>query len=108
MYLVVHELRSGNNAGAARAAHESLALAMGFGTAYVTQMVSVIVAVVRRDSLTDAALLLGAVRAQRDRKHLAGTRTEADAEERYGQSLRRILGDDEFEAIAGEDVAEPA
>jgi predicted ATPase len=97
MFLALHELRSGNTPGAAAAAHESLVLAVGFGAAYVTQIVSAAVAVVRRDSPSDAAILLGAVRAERERKHLAGTSIEADAEERYEQSLRRILGD-EFDA----------
>jgi hypothetical protein len=98
MYLAVHELRSGNLAEAARASHESLVLAVAFGAAYVSQMVSVAVAVVRRTSPADAAVLLGALRAQRERKDQAGTSIEAEAEVRYEQSLRRILGDDDFDA----------
>jgi hypothetical protein len=98
MFLALHELRSGNLADAARASHTSLELAVGYGAAYVTQMLSVSIAILRRESPPDAAILLGAVRAERERKHLAGTRIEAEGEAHYEQSLRRILGDDEFQA----------
>jgi predicted ATPase len=97
MFLALHELRTGNTTEAARASRESIALAVGFGATYLAQMLSVGIAILRRESPRDAAILLGAVRAERQRTDLAGTRMESEAEERYAQSLRRILGDDEFD-----------
>jgi len=110
MFLALHELRSGNLPEAARASRESLVQALGFGAAYLAQMLSVSVAIIRRVSPSDAAILLGAVRAERDRTHLAGTSIESDAETRYEQSLRRILGDAVFEAryAAGRQMDEAA
>jgi predicted ATPase len=131
MFLALHELRRGHLPDAARASLESLELALSFGAAYLAQMLSVSVAIVRRVSPPDAAILLGAVHAERDRTHLAGTSIEAEAEVRYEASLRRILGDASFEAryaegrqmdeaamvafafeqlaaIAGEDASTPA
>jgi predicted ATPase len=98
MFLALHELRSGNNATAARWASRSLQAASDYSPAYVAQTTSVIVATVKRHSPADSAILLGALRAHRARKHQAGTQAEIDAESRYETSLRRQMGAD-FDAL---------
>jgi hypothetical protein len=92
MFLALHELRSGNDVAAARWANRSLQLATDYGPNFVAQTIDAIVATVKRHSAADAAVLLGALRANRVRKRLAGTQAEIDAESRYETSLRRQLG----------------
>jgi hypothetical protein len=98
MFLALHELRSGDDAAAARWARQSLQAAIEYGRTYVAQTLNAIVAVVKRHSPADAAILLGALGAYRARKQQAGTQPEIDAEFRYETSLRRQLGD-EFDAL---------
>jgi hypothetical protein len=98
MFLALHELRSGNNVTAACWASRALQAAIEYTAAFVAQTTSVIVAIVKRDSPADAAILLGALRAHRGRKQQAGTLAEIDAESRYEASLRRQLGA-EFDAL---------
>jgi predicted ATPase len=92
MFLALHELRSGDNFSAARSATRSLELATDYAPAYVAQTTSAVVAIVRRHSPVDAAVLLGALRAHRARRQQAGTEAEIKAESRYETSLRRQLG----------------
>ena len=98
MFLALHELRSGNTAAAARWASRSLEAATDYSPTFVAQTISVIVATVKRHSPSDAAILLGALRAHRPRKQQAGTQAEIDAESRYETSLRRQLGP-EFDSL---------
>jgi predicted ATPase len=98
MFLALHELRSGDDVAAARWASRSLQLATDYGPSYVAQTVNAIVPTVRRHSPSDAAVLLGALRAHRAQKQQAGTQAEIDAESRYETSLRRQLGA-EFDAL---------
>jgi hypothetical protein len=98
MFLALHELRSGDTVTAARWASRSLQLAIDYSPTYVAQTISVIVATVKRHSPSDAAILLGALRAHRPRKQQAGTQAEIDAESRYETSLRRQLGP-EFDSL---------
>jgi predicted ATPase len=98
MFLALHELRSGNTVTAARWASRSLQLAADYGPAFVAQTINAIVPTVRRHSPSEAAVLLGALRAHRARKQQAGTKAEIDAEARYETSLRRQLGA-EFEIL---------
>jgi predicted ATPase len=94
MFLALHELRSGNNGDAARWAGHSLKAATDYTLSYVAQTTNAVVAIVKRHSPADAAILLGALRAHRARKQQAGTQAEIDAESRYESSLRRQLGAD--------------
>jgi hypothetical protein len=98
MFLALHELRSGNYVTAARWARRSLEAGEEYTPAFVAQTTSVIVALVKRHSPADAAILLGAVHAHRARKQQAGTQAEIDGEFRYETSLRRQLGAD-FDAL---------
>jgi hypothetical protein len=98
MFLALHELRSGDVVAAARWARRSLELCVDVAPSYFAQTTDVIVAIVKRDSPSDAAVLLGALRAHRARKQQAGTQAEIDAEARYEISLRRALGD-QFEGL---------
>jgi hypothetical protein len=98
MFIALHELRSGNDGAAARWASRSLRVATDHGLSYLAQTIDAIVATVKRRSPPDAAVLLGALRAHRGRKQLAGTQGEIDAESRYETSLRRQLGV-EFDAL---------
>jgi predicted ATPase len=98
MFLALHELRSGDDAAAARWARQSLQAATDSGRTYVAQTLNAIVATVKRRSPADAAILLGALRAHRGRKQQAGTQAEIDAESRYETSLRGQLGA-EFDAL---------
>jgi predicted ATPase len=93
MFLALYELRSGDDVAAARWARESLELSIDHGPSYIAQTIDTSVAIVKRHSPADAAVLLGALRAHRARKHQAGTQAEIDAEVRYEASLRRALGD---------------
>jgi hypothetical protein len=68
MFLALHELRFGNTAAAARWASRSLKAAPDYSPTFVAQTISMIVATVRRHSPTNAAILLGALRAHRPRK----------------------------------------
>ena len=63
-----------------------------------------VIAIVKRRSPADAAVLLGALRAHRERLQQAGTPPEIDAENRYETSLRRALGD-EFDARYSQGLA---
>jgi predicted ATPase len=94
MFLALQELRSGDTVAAARWARRALELSVEVGPSYFAQVTDAIVAIVKRNSPSDAAVLLGALRAQRARKHQAGTPGEIDAEARYEASLRRALGDE--------------
>lgn len=109
MYLALHELRAGNATGAAEAARRSLQMAVDYGPTYIAQVTNVIVAIVKRYSAPDAVILLGALRAYRERKHQAGTQIEIDSEARYEASLRGALGE-EFDAryAQGLTLDEPA
>ena len=98
MFLALHELRSGDTVEAARWARRSLELSVEVAPSYFAQTTDAIVAIVKRDSPSDAAVLLGALRAHRARKQQAGTPGEIDAEARYEASLRRALGD-QFDAL---------
>ncbi|MEO8696088.1 MAG: adenylate/guanylate cyclase domain-containing protein [Acidimicrobiales bacterium] len=98
MYLAFHELRAGDTAGAAHWAARSLQLAVDHGPGFIAQAASTTVAIVKRRSPRDAALLLGALQAHRARKHQPGTQIEADRESRQEMSLRRAL-DDQFEVF---------
>ena len=79
-------------------ARRSLDLCIKFAPSYFAQTTDAIVAIVKRDSPSDAVVLLGALGAHRPRKDQAGTQGEIDAEARYEASLRRALGD-EFETL---------
>jgi len=100
MFLALQELRSGDTHSAARWARRSLELSVENAPSYFAQTVNAIVAIVKRDSPVDAAVLLGALRAHRARKEQVGTPGEIDAEIRYESSLRRALGDDFDELYA--------
>jgi hypothetical protein len=109
MFLALHELRLHDDVAAARWASRSLQAAIDSSPAFVAQTTSVIVATVMRRSPTNAATLLGALRAYRVRNQQAGTQAEIDAESRYETSLRRQLGV-EFDAVYSKGLAleEPA
>ena len=92
MFLALHEVRSRNDVAAAQWAHKALQLSLDHGPSYIAQTINVVVPLVRRHSPTDAAVLLGALRAHRDRKHQDGTTPEKDAEVQYEATLRRVLG----------------
>ena len=92
MFLALHELRSGDDIAAARWARRSLELCVDIAPSYIAQTTNLIVALVKRRSPADSAVLLGALRAHRTRKNQAGTQGEIDAEARYEASLRRTLG----------------
>jgi hypothetical protein len=98
MFLALYELRSGHNVSAARWASRSLQSAVDYGLSYVPQTIDAIVAISKRHSPADAAVLLGALRAHRGRKQQDGTKGEIDAESRYEASLRRQLGG-EFDTL---------
>ena len=104
MFLALHELRSGDTVAAARWARRSLQLCVDVAPSYIAQTTDAIVAIVKRHSPSDAAVLLGALRAHRARKHQAGSPGEIDAEARYEASLRRALGD-EFDALYAQGLA---
>jgi predicted ATPase len=94
LFLALNALRAGDSVGAARWATRSLRSARDFGPSYIAQVTDVVVAIVRRHSPEASAVLLGALRAHRDRKREAGTQREIDAEARQEASLRRALGAD--------------
>ena len=98
MFLALNELRSGDEVAAARWARCSLQAAKDHSTTFVAQTTSVVIATIRRRSPTNAAILLGALRAHRGRKQQAGIQAEIEGEFRYETSLRRQLGA-EFEAL---------
>ena len=98
MFLALHELRAGVPLAAVPWAKRALQLAIDVAPSYIAQTTDAIVAIVRRYSPEDAAVLLGVLRAHRARKHQDGTPGEIDAEARYEASLRRALGD-EFDAL---------
>jgi hypothetical protein len=98
MFLALHELRSRDDVAAARWANRSLHAATDYNPTFVAQTISVIVAPVKRHSPSNAAILLGALRADRSRKQQAGTQGEIDTESRYETSLRSQLGT-EFGAL---------
>jgi predicted ATPase len=93
MFLALHELRSGRVAPAAEWARRSIELATEHSPAFIAQGVDAAIAVVKRHSSADAAVLLGALRAHRERVRQTGSPPEIDAEARYESSLRRKLGD---------------
>jgi predicted ATPase len=109
MFLAIHEARHRNDLAAAEWARTALQLSLDHGPSYIAQTINVVIPVVRRRSPRDAAALLGALRAHRDRKHQDGTVPEIEAEVRYEASLRRALGD-EFDDCYGRGLAfdEPA
>jgi tetratricopeptide (TPR) repeat protein len=92
MFLAFHEVRSRNDVAAAEWAREALQLSLDHGPSYIAQTINAAVPIVRHHSPTDAAMLLGALRAHRHRKHQDGTTPEIQAEIRYEGSLRRALG----------------
>ncbi len=104
MFLALHELRSGDAGAAAQWARRSLELCVDVGPSFIAQTTNAIVAIVKRASPSDAAVLLGALRAHRARKQQVGTEAEIDAEARYETSLRRALGD-QFDARYAEGLA---
>ena len=63
MFLALNELRSGDEVAAARWARCSLQAAKDHSTTFVAQTTSVVIATIRRHSPTNAAILLGALRA---------------------------------------------
>ena len=73
-------------------ARTALQLSLDHGPSYIAQTINAAIPLVRRHSPADAAVLLGALRAHRDRKHQDGTTPEIEAEIRYESSLRRALG----------------
>jgi predicted ATPase len=109
LFLSLHELRNGRDLDAAEWARRSLELVVENSPTFVAQTVAVAIAVVKRRSLRDAAVLLGALQAHRDRTGQAGSPPEIESEIRYEGSLRRRLGED-FEAAYAEGLAldEPA
>lgn len=104
MFLALHELRSGNTLAAARWAAQSLRLSIDHAPSFIAQTINTIIPTVKRHSPPDAAVLLGALRAHRARKHQAGTRGEIDSETRYESSLRRGLGN-QFDASYAKGLA---
>jgi hypothetical protein len=94
MFIALHYLRLGDAGSAADWARRALQLAIDRGPTYITQVISAVIAVVKRQAPARAAELLGALRAFRDRKALQGTQSEAGAEVGYERSLRRALGDE--------------
>jgi hypothetical protein len=104
MFLALHELRTGDLAAAADAARRSLSIAIEYAPAFIAQTVDAIIAIVKRHAPADAAVLLGALRAHRQRRHQVGTETETEAEGRYEGSLRRGLGD-EFDTLYAQGLA---
>jgi predicted ATPase/class 3 adenylate cyclase len=104
MFLALHELRSGDAVAAAQWARRSLELCVEVCPSYFAQTTDAIVAIVKRSAPSDAAVLLGALRAHRAREHQAGSPGEIDAEARYEASLRRALGD-EFESLYSRGLA---
>ena len=104
MFLAIHELRAGDLSAGARWANRALQRTTEYVPSYVAQMINVIIAAVKRHSAADAAVLLGALRAHRDRREQAGTRGEIDAEARYETSLHRQLGA-EFDHLYGQGAA---
>jgi hypothetical protein len=71
---------------------------------FVGQTVNATIPIVRRRSPRDAAVLLGALRAHRDRSAQRGSPPEIEAEVRYEASLRRHLGED-FDGVYAEGLA---
>jgi predicted ATPase len=94
MFLALHELRSGRDGSAAEWARRSLALVTEHSPAFVAQTLNATIAIVKRRSPRDATVLLGGLRAHRERRAQLGSPQEIAAEERYERSLRRALGDD--------------
>jgi hypothetical protein len=92
MFLALHEARSRNDVAAAQWARKALQLSLDNGPSYIAQTLNATVAIVRRHSPPDAAVLLGALRAHRDRKHQDGTTPEIQSEVRYESGLQRALG----------------
>jgi predicted ATPase len=109
MFLALQELRSGHEVEAAEWARRSLVFVTEHSPSFVAQTVNATVPIVRRRSPRDAAVLLGALRAHRDRRAQRGSPPEIGAEVRYEASLRRGLGDD-FDVAYAEGLAldEPA
>jgi predicted ATPase/class 3 adenylate cyclase len=104
MFLALHELRSGDDGAAARWANRALQAASDHGLSYVAATINATVAISKRHSITDATILLSALRSHRSRKQQAGTQIEIDAECRYEASLRRKLGT-EFDALYAKGMA---
>ena len=98
MFLALHELRSGDIVAAAAAARLALQLTIDHVPVYIAQTTDTIIAIVKRHSPAEAAVLLGALRAHRARSHVGGTQPELDAEARYEASLRRALAS-EFDEL---------
>jgi hypothetical protein len=108
MFLALQELRAGDIPAAANAARRSLKLTVEYAPTFTAQTMDAVVAIVKRRSPAEAAVLLGALRAHRSRTHQAGTHNEIEGEARYEASLRRGLGE-EFEAhyAQGVELDEP-
>ena len=98
MMLAYDELSAGNTVAAAQWAARSLQLALEYGPAFVAQAISATVPIVKRRTPAESAVLLGALRAHRTRKHQTGTQVETDNEIRQEKSLGRALGD-QFDAL---------
>ena len=101
MFLAIHELHAGDDAAAAHWARRSLQLAVDHGPTYIAQAIDTAVAISRRRSTQEAAVLLGALRAHRERRGQDGTQVEIDAEARAESSLRRQLGE-QFDDLYGQ------
>jgi predicted ATPase len=93
MFIALHHLRGGRVLPAARWARRSVELAVEHSGAFIAQSMNTVVAIVKRQSPSDAAVLLGALRAHRERRRQAGSPPEVESEHRYEHSLRRALGD---------------
>ena len=104
MFIALHELRSGRTRAAARWAGQSLRLSIDQAPTFIAMATNAIVATIKRHSPIDAAVLLGALRAHRERRSQAGSPPEIASEARYEASLRRGLGN-EFEVAYARGLA---
>ena len=92
MFLALHELRSRHVGRAAQWARQALELAIAHSPAFIAQSVNATIAVIKRRLPAEAAVLLGALSAHRERVHQAGSPPEIAAENRFETSLRETVG----------------
>jgi hypothetical protein len=104
MFLALDHLRGGDLPTAASWATRSLQLATKYAPAFVAQSISTTLAIIRRHSPSNAAVLLGALSAHRTRNNQAGTPPEIASETRYENSLRRKLTD-QFDGLYARGLA---
>lgn len=98
MFLALNELNAGHVQEAAHWNRRALAAAVTHGPAYIAQVMSVAILIVKRNAPNEAAVLLGALRAHRARRRQPGTEQEVTAESHQDASLRRVVGVD-FDAL---------